>query len=276
MKRSIGALFLGLALAASCGVDHRDRPPLTITHIANDGFLIECAGKKILVDALFGGWKSTWCYVPPDSVIEMMTRAKPPFDHVDLIAVTHAHVDHFDADIAAAHMEHNPEGIMVCPPQAAEKLETTAHYADIKGRIRTVPAPGDSAVSMSLSGLDLLVLPTRHGPYGEKDEKTGKTVDRHRFVQHLEYVFTIGGWTLFHCGDSPLSALEMYHSCGLDSARIDIAFLQGKAQEKVWPERIILMHNPPGWQVSDTSYYLQPGVREIIVAGPPLERWTFR
>jgi L-ascorbate metabolism protein UlaG (beta-lactamase superfamily) len=246
-----------------------------ITHIANEGFLIECADKKILVDALFDGEPSTYWYVPPDSVIEKMTQALPPFDHVSLIAVTHVHDDHFNAEIAAAHMIHNPDGMMVCAPQVAEKLAATAYYADFRDRIRTVPAPGDSVVMLAFPGIDLAVLPTRHGGLGVKDEKTGKTVDRHRFTQHLEFLFRIDGWTLFHAGDSPLSALEMYRSLGLDSTRIDVALLEGKAQERMWPERIILMHNVPGGRPVDTAYYAQPGVREVIVAGPPLEKWTF-
>lgn len=286
MKALAYVLLLGLILAPLTRAEQQQRPPLTVTYVANEGFMIESEGKKILIDALFGGFTSDWCQVPPDSVVELMTAARPPFDSINLITVTHAHLDHFNADIVAAHMKHNRRGILVCTPHTAQKLEASEYYLEIKSRIRVVPAPGDSAVAMQLSGIDLLVLPTRHGPYWEKDEKTGETINRHRNVQHLEFVFTIGGWKLFHCGDASLDDVDVYRSYDLDRENIDVAFLhwwgtwddtdssQKLVREVIRPEWIFLMHLMPERAPPSQPEQQKPIAREIIVPRQPMQKWT--
>ena len=119
MKSLAYVLLLGLILAPFARADQQEKPPLTVTYVANEGFMIESEGKKILIDAVFGGFEPTWCQVPPDSVVELMTAARPPFDSINLITVTHAHLDHFNADIVAVHMKHNRRGILVCTPPFA-------------------------------------------------------------------------------------------------------------------------------------------------------------
>ncbi len=262
--------------------------PLTVTYIANEGFLIESAGKKILIDALFGGWQSDWCDVPSDSLLQLITSAHPPFDNIDLIVVTHAHSDHFNADITAAHLKHNSRGILVCTPRAAELLAATEPYADIRERIRVVNAPGDSAVSMEISEIGLRVLPTGHGAYWETDPASGTAVDRHRHVQHLEFVVTIGEHVLFHCGDASMIDEGIYRSMGLGEKPINLAFIQWWSPQEermsarqvlvhdlIRPERIILMHLTPSEKLIDQSRQKEPVSGELIVPQYSLQSWTF-
>ncbi|UCG12673.1 MAG: MBL fold metallo-hydrolase [Deltaproteobacteria bacterium] len=286
MKDLVYVLLLGLVLTPLARAEDKEKLPLTVTYVGNEGFLIECEGKKVLIDALFGGWESAWCQVPPDSVVELMTAARPPFDSVDLIAVTHAHLDHFDADIVAAHTKHNRRGILVCTPHAAQKLEASEYYLEIESRIRVVSARGDSTAAIELSGIELLVFPTRHGPYWEKDENTGETIDRHRNVQHLEFLFTIGGWNLFHCRDASLDDFEGYRSYDIDRGNIDVAFLhwwgvwndndssQRTVREVIQPEWIFLMHLMPERAPPGQPEKQKPIASEIIVPRQPLQKWT--
>jgi L-ascorbate metabolism protein UlaG (beta-lactamase superfamily) len=288
MKSPVHILLSALVISSLAGAQQPDKQPLTVTYVGNEGFLIECGGKKILVDALFGGWEADWCQVPPDSVVELMKAARPPFDNVDLIAVTHAHVDHFDADIVAAHMKNNPRGILVCSEQARQKLDSAGHITDIGDRIRVVPPSGDSSIAMQIAGIGLTAFPIPHGAYWETDEKTGEKVNRHRNVQHLGFLFTVGGRTLFHGGDSPLNDFELYRLSGLDRARIDVAFVEwwcawnaGGVQQKVVrevirPDRIIVMHLAPGKELPLQRQEQKPLAREIIVPRQPLEKWTIR
>jgi len=169
MNRLIHMFSIIMILTPPAAADVIERPPMEILYIVNEGFLVECAGQKIVIDGLFGGFQSQWYYTPLDSALEQMKTAQPPFDSIDVIAVTHPHRDHFDAGIVAAHMQHNPRAVPVCPPQAAEVLAATEHYANIESRIRVVPAPGDSAVTMTITRIELVIFPTRHGPYMETD-----------------------------------------------------------------------------------------------------------
>ena len=288
MNSLVHILLSALVVGSAACARQSDKQPLKVTYVGNEGFLIECGGRKILIDALFGGWDADWCQVPPDSVVELMKAASPPFDNVDLIAVTHAHVDHFDAEIVAAHMKNNPRGILVCSEQTRQKLDSAGYGADIGDRIRVVPASGDSGLAMQIAGIGLTVFPTPHGAYWETDEKTGERVNRHRNVQHLEFVFSIGGRIIYHSGDSSFNDFERYHSSGLDRFQIDLAFLQwwcawnaGGVQQKVVrevirPDRIIVMHLPPGKELPPQRQEQKPLAGDIIVPRQPMEKWNIR
>jgi L-ascorbate metabolism protein UlaG (beta-lactamase superfamily) len=288
MRAIVTLLFFSLLGLFPACTGLSGRPPLTVTYVANEGFLIEGAGKKVLIDALFGGWQSDWCDVPSDSIVQLMTGALPPFDDIDLIAVTHDHVDHFDAEITAAHLKNNHRGVLVCTPQAEEKLAATGPYAEIKDRIRTVYSPGDSAVLMEFSGIGLRILPTRHGAYWETDPVTKEYVNCHRYVQHLEFVITLGRRVLFHCGDAPLMDPSVYYSFGFGEKDMDLAFVQWWSPQEemmsatqalvrdiIRPERIILMHLSPGEKFVDQSKQKVPVAREVFVPQYSMQSWVF-
>ena len=67
-----------------------------VTYISNEGFLFEIDGKKVLIDALFDEIKGNWCDSPSDSIIDLMKNSKHPFDSIDIVAITHKHIDHFN------------------------------------------------------------------------------------------------------------------------------------------------------------------------------------
>jgi len=64
------ALLIAAVVSIGCS-EHDQRSQMTVTYIANTGFLVECEDKKILIYALFGNFESNWCYIPPDSVVEL-------------------------------------------------------------------------------------------------------------------------------------------------------------------------------------------------------------
>ena len=97
-------ILIFLILTVSLYATPPNRPPLTVTYVANEGFLIACDSHKILIDALFGNFKDDAYYIPSDSTAALMSEAGPPFDNIDLIAVTHAHLDHFTPEIVTAHL----------------------------------------------------------------------------------------------------------------------------------------------------------------------------
>jgi len=288
VKKLSWPILLLIILSSANHAEQPNRQPLTVTFVGNEGFLIENGDNKILIDALFGGFEADWCQVPSDSIVNLMTAAQPPFDHIDLIALTHAHVDHFTAEIAAAHLLHNPDGIMICPPQAAEQMAAIEGFEKIKDRLRTIPAPGDSAVTFNIAGIEVTVLPTRHNVSMRTDTVTGETFNRFADVQHLEYLIDIGGWNLYHGGDSPQNDFETSRRFGLGEKSIDIAFLQwwGEwsdmsrrqrlAHEVLRPDRVIFMHLRPGREIPDQPDDQKPVAREIIAAQRPMKTWTFK
>jgi L-ascorbate metabolism protein UlaG (beta-lactamase superfamily) len=276
-----------LILSVTNCVAQDKRPPITVTYVASSGFMVECGDKKFLVDAPIGGFKADWCYVPSDSLVELAKTAQPPFDNIDLIAVTHAHVDHFNIGITAAHMKNNPRAILVCPPQVAEKMATSPDYPEIKDRIRPVWLPGDTGTTIEIGDIKLHILCGHHGAYFETDTTTGESIDRHRDVQNLEILFTVKGWTLFHVGDSFMSNRETYKTFGLGTKNIDILFAQWwDARENpsfrqvlirdiIRPDRVIFMHQSPGHPPRGNPERQTSVAKEVIVPTELMQKWVF-
>ncbi len=274
-----------LSLAPPAINGEEAKPPLAVTYVANEGFIIECRDMKVAIDALFGGWKSDEYYMPTDSTIELMKMARPPFDNIDLIAVTHYHSDHFESGIMASHLKHNPRSTLICPPQVAEKLAKEEGYSEISGRIKTISAPVDSVVAIKIDEFDIKVLPGKHGPYFETNEKTGEKIDRHRGVQHLEYLISMCGRMVFHSGDAPLNDMERYPRLGLNHVTIDLAMVQWftprgiisfrekLVRETIGARKIMLMHLPPRRNFSGPEQKKICSERNIIIPQRSLENW---
>jgi len=284
----LGRMALLISVLVLGGCTEQEQPaPLGVTYVANDGFLIECADKKTLIDALFDNFESDWCFVPPDSVVDLMVRAQSPFDDIDIIAVTHAHVDHFNAKSVIDHLRHNRSGILVCPPEVAQALAGSAYYEEIRDRIRAVCPPPDSAVTMTIAGVTIKARRTAHGPYYEEDQSTGVSVDRHRNVQHLEYLFSVAGRVVYHSGDAGMHDLLKYTAYGYGADSIDLAFVQWWSagemltfrqklvRDVIHPERVILMHLSPGRKPGGHPEQ-QPVAKEVIVPQYPMQGWVFR
>jgi L-ascorbate metabolism protein UlaG (beta-lactamase superfamily) len=260
---------------------------LDVTFIANAGFLIECDNRKILVDGLFGGFESDWCYVPSDSVVDLMVEGKPPFDGIDIIAFTHYHIDHFNAEMAINHLLHNKSGILVCPSQVDQALAKSDRYSDIRDRVRVVTVPVDSTSVMNMAGIEIRAIRTRHLPSGVEDKLMGKIVDGNLNTDHLEFVFSLGGYIIYHSGDATMDSRPRYQSYGFGDHSIDLAFVpwwdaserltfrQELIRDIIRPDRIILMHVVKGPKPIDNPIWQAQIAKQVILPDRPLEKWTF-
>src|SRR5215216_4933342 len=67
---------------------------LEITYIANEGVLISSGDKQVLIDGLHREYQRDYAFLPA-AQREKIENAKAPFDKIDLILVSHTHLDHF-------------------------------------------------------------------------------------------------------------------------------------------------------------------------------------
>jgi L-ascorbate metabolism protein UlaG (beta-lactamase superfamily) len=275
----VGVLLVGCATAES-------PTPLKVTYVSSTGFLIEAADRRVIIDGLLAGFDTKYYHLPSDSNEQLMRRAAAPFDEIDLIAVTHAHADHFDAEVAAAHMASNPTVTLVGPPQVDEKLQVTEAYSQIKDRVIIIPAPTDSVVELEFAEIRVKALPSEHAPFWDTDSLTGEKTNRHAWVQHLEYVIRLGDRVLYHCGDAPMNDTERYQGFGFGDTTIDLAmvdwwdareqisFNQKLLRDIIRPERIIMMHmfpeRPPRGQ-PDQQILVAP---LVILPDSMMQRWV--
>ena len=228
-----------------------------VTYISNEGFLIEVDGKKILIDALFDRIEDDWCDSPSDSITELMRNSKPPFDNIDIVAITHMHVDHFNASIVVQHMLSNQNASVICPNQVNAILSTNPSYQKIKNRITPITPEPLADSSIVVSNVSVKVVRLEHSGSKKEDPETGEMVNMHQDVENLGYLFDINGTKIFHCGDTNPLNEEEYLTFQLNKEDIDIAFVErlffALYREKdleminkfLNPDNIIVMHIRP-------------------------------
>jgi L-ascorbate metabolism protein UlaG (beta-lactamase superfamily) len=244
---AIVAVSLGTALAG---------PPAAVTYVANEGFLIEVGGKKILIDAIFDDRTITYAHVPDDRTLSLMRASSAPFDEIDLVLVTHSHRDHFSAEPVLEHLAASPSGILVAPPQAVEQLqEVEPDFQEMDFRVREVDLGLFESQAFDVGGIRVTATRLRHSAYIETDPETGEQRNRHEHVENLVYLVELEGFTMLHVGDAVLPQnLELFEEGRFSKRAIDVVFLEffdwtaeTKAILDQWmtPDHVVFMHLPP-------------------------------
>jgi L-ascorbate metabolism protein UlaG (beta-lactamase superfamily) len=205
------AAALAAGLAPSQSAARQDG--VSITFLANEGVLLASGSKKVLIDALFLKYETGYA-IPADSTRAALESARPPFDAVDLILVTHRHGDHFHPAPVAAHLRANPRATLLTSRQVIDSLRGRIPARDLlspRFMARTTP-PGTRRREV-VSGIAVELLGLPHG---------GRW--RSRGIEHLGYIVELGGRRVLHVGDTEFSEAA-FAPFRLDTARIDVALL---------------------------------------------------
>ena len=212
---------------------------ISITYIANCGFLIEMDSHKIIVDGLFNRGHNK--YPVPDTISQkQMILNQPPFNDIDLILVTHIHEDHFNKNMVIQSMMSNPSVKLVCPQQVIEKIkEDDAIYDKLKHRI--IECTPDTFTSQLLNIGDIEIYACRLPHPGES----------HKNVQNIAYLISMNGKTIFHSADIDPLQINKYTGVRINEMDIDIGLLNedfakieyaGLAKEFINAKYNIAMH----------------------------------
>lgn len=237
---------------------------MVIMYVANEGFLLRASNRKILIDALFGKFESNWCEVPSREMIEKMEKAIEPFDQIDLILVSHAHIDHFNAEIVSKHLESNEAATLICPGQVVQELKKDDGYEKFSSRVREVtPEYNVPLQKIDIEGMGIKVWRLTHAPYYVESEETKQKQNKHENVQNLGFTIEIEDKRIFHGGD------WAYYDTGEQTnpleEQIDLAFLSVGAylglhkpdskmiRQHKSPKNIVLMHLYPVGEIDDLT-----------------------
>jgi L-ascorbate metabolism protein UlaG (beta-lactamase superfamily) len=153
-----------------------------ITWLGQAGFRIEIDGVVVVVDPWLSPHEDRLIPAPP---LELAAH------DVDVLLITHDHLDHLDLPFVPQLLERSPEAKVVVPDPAAARLEELVPESQL---IRV--QPGDE---LDVAGLALRVTPAIHGVtpedgYGDGSEDGGR-------AQFVGYVLG-AEHAIYHAGDT--------------------------------------------------------------------------
>ncbi len=244
MKRII-LVVLSLALIG-CGVEAQESAKvptkLKLTYVGNEGVLISDGTRSVLIDGLHREYGKDYLFPPPD-VLTAMETAKPPFDSVRVVLVSHVHLDHFHPESVGLHLKNNPQATLVATSQ--QMTDIARNYKDhesIRQQTREITPQVNERVVYENDGIKVTLLGMRHGS------------DRFWWVKNLGHIIEIGGKKLFHFGDADVTA-DNFSAFNLPAEKLDIAFVpfwfylseNGRAivRDRIAAKTNIAVHIPP-------------------------------
>jgi L-ascorbate metabolism protein UlaG (beta-lactamase superfamily) len=217
-------------------------PQLAATYLANEGVLLEAGGARVIIDGLFRPNDLPYS-VLPDAPRAALESAIPPWDGIDLVLVSHLHVDHFHAEAVGLHLARAAGARLVTSREVAGLV--AAGYGDqaaIAPRIREVAWAVGRSETVEAGGVRVTLIGLSHGD--------GPMAT----VENFGHLVELGGFVVFHAGDAVPSD-ENFASAGLAARAIDVAFLpwwhiaddQAAAvvRRHIAPRRLVLIHVAP-------------------------------
>jgi L-ascorbate metabolism protein UlaG (beta-lactamase superfamily) len=213
------ALFLGLFLGAvvigpfGSAVFQRPaaREPLILDYVANAGVLVSSGDSKVLIDALFDKPNPEY-RAPAADVLDKIMSGAAPFDGLDAVLITHNHPDHFDPSLAVRFLERVPGPTLLAPSDAVAAMRRAASdWVKIEARIVPLDLKPGEWATRTVGRIPVNAFRTLHS--GDQDSP-----------MNIMYLFDLGGWRVFHEGDSP-GKVDEYRAFGLGREPVDLALV---------------------------------------------------
>lgn len=86
-------------------------------------------------------------------------NAESPFNNIDIITVSHKHMDHFNEEI---HILNNSKGKIICPKQVEEILKKNPNYSKFKQNIIAITPGLFEDTTINVSDIKVMALRLEH------------------------------------------------------------------------------------------------------------------
>ncbi|MFC2119240.1 MBL fold metallo-hydrolase [Bacteroidota bacterium] len=214
-----------------------------IYFLGNCGYLISGGGKNIIIDAPHYNQRFPDNSTPQD-VYEKMLNKEEPFRKIDLLLVSHAHHDHFSAEMGFELLLKHPEAKMIANEHtiSLEKERQPEAYEKIKHQIISKTPEWGDIEEVNVNGCSIKLYLVKHVP--------GSDLNREFIV--TQFLIETEGLNMLHMGDMYIPPnMEYFEKFGLEKLNIDIAFFDnwnyndGKVlmEEYIKPKFFVMMHN---------------------------------
>jgi L-ascorbate metabolism protein UlaG (beta-lactamase superfamily) len=197
-------------------------PGLTVTYIAHCGYLFSSGDQKILTDALIEPSKE-WPYdAPSPDLLQKMERGEPPFDHINVVLISHAHVDHFSPASTVRFLINNPRTVLVTTPEVRWFMERDSSewrniesqdFKKIQSQVIVPDLEWKQSITLEVNGIKLEISRLKHGDDGQW-----------RSIVYAA-LFDLGGKKVLFAPATLGYFPEEYATLGYAKRGIDLAFL---------------------------------------------------
>lgn len=244
---------------------------LSVKYIANEGVLISSSGKTVLIDGLHREYKPDYLF-PPNDLLESLENGKSPYDKINLLLVSHLHLDHFHPLSIGLHLKNNREAKLFSSAQIiGEVSKNFSDYEKIKPQITEIKHEWKKSFEINQNGIKVRFLGLRHG--GE----------RFKEIQNFGHLIEIGGKKFLHIGDADMTD-ENFSAFNLAKEKIDVAFIpfwfllsedrRKLVKDQFNPKQIIAVHIPPK-DAEEISVKFKKEIPEVILFTKLLEERSF-
>ncbi len=221
---------------------------ISVTYIANCGFLLSSDSSHVLIDAIFMSGFNQFD-VPSADLRASMIHGDAPFEDIDLILATHVHADHYYSPGVIEFLENHQESYLLGSPHICMSFELqevnpdcyTEWALELGGQADT-----------TIQDIPIKFYRLRHA-------------SNNGDLQNYAYLITINGMKIFHMGDAGISDNRTYlESFNLLEEDIDVLlvpyfglspFNTEQVNELINPKYIVPMHIPTATFASTKKMY---------------------
>ncbi len=196
-----------------------------VTYLGNTGLMVSHGDEQIMFDPFFHNHYNNYQLVPADIRTAIFDN-ETPYESIEMILISHAHGDHFDANDLVKYLKLNPKTKLIAPTQAVDQLKKHDGFVGIEKQIHGINLIyGDQPVEVELGEIKVEIVRIPHAGWPGRAD-----------VSNLVYRVTLNDeLTVMHMGDADPD---------------DIHF---KPWANYWEKRVTDNAFPPYWFLTSES-----------------------
>ncbi len=196
-----------------------------VTYLGNTGLMVSHGSEQVMFDPFFHNHYNNYQLVP-EKIRTAIFDNKTPYESIEMILISHAHGDHFDANDLVKYLKSNPKTKLLAPTQAVDQLKSYDDFLGIEKQIHGIDLIyGDQPVEMEMGEIKVEVVRIPHAGWPGRAD-----------VSNLVYRVTLNNEiTVMHMGDADP-----------DDAHF-------KPWASYWEKRLTANSFPPYWFLTSDS-----------------------